>query len=167
MPELDNLREYYRRMSEQLTRALVFLVALNVLLVVGVAVHAIWGNPFANWQWRRPAASTQFANPERSTDRVENGIHLATGLKVAPGFDLVRVNCTACHSAELVIQNRATREGWKEVIRWMQRTQGLWDLGEKEKLILDYLAAHYAPETSGRRPPLDQQAIEWYPLEEE
>jgi hypothetical protein len=47
----------------------------------------------------------------------------------------------------------------------MQETQGLWDLGDQEKTILDYLAANYAPEESSRRANLDMDAIEWYILE--
>lgn len=45
----------------------------------------------------------------------------------------------------------------------MQQTQGLWDLGEAEPIILDYLAKHYAPEArASRRQPLTD--IEWYSL---
>ena len=76
---------------------------------------------------------------------------------------LVITHCTPCHSAELVTQNRMTREGWESTIRWMQETQNLWDLGENEAAILDYLATYYAPEEQGRRPNLED--IEWYELE--
>jgi hypothetical protein len=48
----------------------------------------------------------------------------------------------------------------------MQRTQGLWDLGDDESIVLDYLATHYAPEERGRRANLEISAIEWYELEE-
>lgn len=98
-------------------------------------------------------------------DRVVNGIHLQTGLVYAKGFDLVRGTCTACHSAKLVTQNRATRDGWKQMIRWMQATQGLWELGKNEPIILDYLAKHYAPEETGRRANLDLAEVEWYILD--
>jgi len=98
-------------------------------------------------------------------DRVENGIHVETGLIFSEGFNQVRATCTACHSAKLVTQNRATRQGWEDMIRWMQETQGLWDLGGDEDAILDYLAANYAPKETGRRPGLDVATIEWYELE--
>ncbi len=100
-------------------------------------------------------------------DKIENGIHVMTGLKVAEGWEVVRGVCTACHSAKMVTQTKATREGWEQMIRWMQETQGLWDLGDQEKIILDYLAANYAPEEAGRRPNLDVEAIEWYVLDME
>jgi len=118
--------------------------------------------------WRKPiitaVPNTTFASTIDDDDRVENGIHLATGLKYDKNFDLVRVNCAACHSGKLVAQNRATREGWQQMIRWMQETQGLWELGDKESKILDYLEKHYAPQEVGRRANLNTEDIEWYIL---
>jgi hypothetical protein len=64
-----------------------------------------------------------------------------------------------------VTQNRATRDGWLEMIRWMQETQKLWDLGPNEDKILDYLATYYAPEAKGRRAPVKVE--EWYDLSDE
>ena len=98
-------------------------------------------------------------------DKVENGVHLQTGLIYDANFDIVRANCTACHSGKLVAQNRATREGWLQMIRWMQKTQGLWDLGVNEPKILDYLAKNYAPEEVGRRTNIDIASVEWYILD--
>ena len=101
-------------------------------------------------------------------NRIENGIHVQTGLLDGEGLNLVIAHCTACHSAQLVTQNRADREGWKKMIFWMQETQNLWDLGTQEEAILDYLAKNYAPEAveSGnfRRAPLKD--IEWYELKD-
>ncbi|MFK8161671.1 MAG: hypothetical protein AB8H12_04335 [Lewinella sp.] len=102
---------------------------------------------------------------EVDEDQIKNGIHVATGLIYAEGFEIVRGTCTACHSAKLVTQNRATEEGWTEMIRWMQAKQGLWDLGANEPIILNYLATNYAPEDIGRRAGLDVEAIEWYVLD--
>ena len=96
-------------------------------------------------------------------DKIENGIHLATGLKEGEGLQAVIVSCTPCHSAKLVTQNRANKEGWVSIIRWMQETQNLWDLGVKETIIVDYLAKNYAPDEKGRRDNLEN--IEWYDLE--
>ena len=80
----------------------------------------------------------------------------ASGLILDEGFEQVRAQCAACHSLKLVLQNRADRDGWLQMIRWMQDTQGLWPLGTSEPLILDYLAKHYGPTRSGRRKPLPQ-----------
>ncbi|MGV3559098.1 hypothetical protein [Larkinella arboricola] len=88
-----------------------------------------------------------------------------TGLVVDERLTLVTAQCTACHSSKLILQNRFTRDGWKEKIRWMQRTQKLWDLGESEPVILDYLVKYYGPEQKafdGRRKPLP--TVQWYKL---
>ncbi len=77
--------------------------------------------------------------------------------------DLVIVNCTGCHSSKLVTQNRATKEGWRSMIEWMQRTQNLKDLGIDEEKILEYLAKNYAPTDQSRRANLKD--IEWYKLD--
>lgn len=107
-----------------------------------------------------PKASS---TPGPGTGAVRDGIHVETGLVYDDNFMLVRTICTSCHSAKLVTQNRATRDGWEAMIRWMQETQGLGQLGENEDAILDYLAEHYAPVATGRRAPLEE--IEWYLLE--
>ena len=98
-------------------------------------------------------------------DLIENGIHVATGMKYDDNFQYIRSSCLSCHSPKLITQNRATRDGWKQMIQWMQATQGLQDLGDKEKYILDYLAKNYAPEETGRRANLDIESIDWYVLE--
>jgi len=95
-------------------------------------------------------------------DLIENGIHVKTGLKDDENLKLVIGACTSCHSSKLIIQNRANRQGWKNMIVWMQETQGLHDLGINESKILDYLAKHYAPQEIGRRKNLDYEELEWY-----
>ncbi|MEM9647190.1 MAG: monoheme cytochrome C [Bacteroidota bacterium] len=96
-------------------------------------------------------------------DFIENGIHVATGFVEDEGMKVTIQNCTNCHSAKLVTQNRMNREGWEATIRWMQETQNLWDLGNNEELILAYLAKNYAPISKGRRQNLKD--VEWYPLQ--
>ncbi len=96
-------------------------------------------------------------------NKIENGIHVRTGFVEGDGLMLVVNNCTNCHSAKLVTQNRMSKERWTSTIRWMQETQNLWDLGKNEEPILNYLATHYAPTQKGRRQNLDN--IEWYELD--
>jgi hypothetical protein len=91
-----------------------------------------------------------------------NGVELESGLIAQGDFMLVKKNCTACHSGKLITQNRASREGWKSMIVWMQNTQGLWNLGKNEEAILDYLETFYRPEFISRRKNLEN--IEWYEL---
>ena len=80
-----------------------------------------------------------------------------SGLAMDKSLTLVKGNCLACHSGKLIQQSHFDREKWVERIRWMQRTQKLWDLGESEPAIVTYLTTYYGPlKTSfdGRRLPL-------------
>lgn len=87
-----------------------------------------------------------------------------SGLVIDENLMLVKSLCTACHSAKLITMNRFTRSGWKDKIVWMQKTQNLWDLGESESAVLDYLEKYYAPEPqTSRRQNLEN--VEWYRLE--
>ncbi|MGB7395186.1 MAG: monoheme cytochrome C [Pricia sp.] len=97
-------------------------------------------------------------------DRIENGIHVRTGFVDAPGLQETVNNCTNCHSAKLVIQNRMNAERWHATIRWMQETQNLWPLGENEDIIVNYLVTNYPPQKKGRRETLTE--VQWYELKE-
>ena len=78
----------------------------------------------------------------------------ATGLIKNPGWELVRIHCGGCHSHKLVTGQRADRQTWLDIIRWMQATQNLWQFNEEtEAGILDYLAASYPPQANRRRAP--------------
>ena len=78
-----------------------------------------------------------------------------TGLKIAPGWELVRNNCITCHSAKQFLQQRGTRVTWDHVITWMQQRGGLWPLDtDTRATILDYLEANHGPGDSFRRPPI-------------
>ncbi len=86
-----------------------------------------------------------------------------TGLVISEHLNLVIANCTACHSSKLITQFHTDRQGWLEKIRWMQQKQKLWDLGEAEPKILDYLSKNYPPvEKVNRRANLKK--IDWYKL---
>jgi hypothetical protein len=106
--------------------------------------------------------STQLTEVDSQVESIQTDS--ISGLMVDENFELVRAQCTACHSAKLITQNSASRVGWEQMIRWMQKDQGLWDLGENEPLILDYLSKHYGLQQKGRRAPLTE--IEWYILED-
>jgi len=96
-----------------------------------------------------------FAAAQAGAD--ERTLDPETRLVIDEHWEIVKVNCTPCHSAKLVVQTRADRKTWLEMIHWMQRTQNLWTFPTKtEAQILDYLAAHYAPTRSrSRRAPLN------------
>ena len=79
----------------------------------------------------------------------------ATGLVIDDGWQLVRIHCGGCHSHALVTGQRADRQTWLDIIRWMQATQNLWQFApETEAGILDYLSANYPPQPNRRRAPI-------------
>ena len=159
-PKSENVTELFLRS----------LLSLSYLLLVFAfigLIYGLFGDPIAGWFRESPPPplnQSRLVAEREDWDKVENGIHVQTGLVYGDGFEIVRGTCTACHSAKLVTQNRATRQGWKDMIVWMQETQGLWDLGANEPVILDYLARHYAPEEIGRRKGFVAEEIEWYIL---
>lgn len=86
---------------------------------------------------------------------VSADIDTATGLVKNSGWELVRAHCGSCHSHALVTGQRADRQTWLDIIRWMQATQNLWQFTpETETQILDYLAQSYPPQPSRRRAPI-------------
>ncbi len=79
----------------------------------------------------------------------------ATGLIKNPGWQQVRAHCGGCHSHALVTSQRADRQTWLDIIRWMQETQNLWQFEPgTEAQIIDYLAANYPPRSNRRRAPI-------------
>ena len=66
-----------------------------------------------------------------------------TGLVMAQGWQLVRAHCFACHSMKTITQSGKDRSNWAKTIQTMQRTEGLYPLGEMEADILDYLEKNY------------------------
>lgn len=160
------LQSNWCKMKKQSSRKILFalagLAALLVLLVITAiaAVFLLYTQP--KWLTFSEKQEMPTGLPLSLDEEIREGIHVATGFRVGEGLELVIGNCTNCHSAKLVTQNRFTKEGWTNVIRWMQETQGLWDLGANEEVIVAYLSTHYAPEARGRRKSLE---VEWYDLE--
>lgn len=149
-------------------RSIIIVFTITIFLLLGLAAVVLMNPDLIS---SRPS-ETEMAGPaidgdtdgEDDWNKIENGIHVRTGLKDAEGLMAVVNNCTNCHSAELVMQNRMNRERWIETIRWMQETQNLWNLGDNEAIILDYLVTNYPIINTGRRAPLTD--IEWYSLNE-
>lgn len=152
------------------------LITRIALLTIGAALLGLIYNSFKgsiDQMWHpapdlvtQPIAIGTASDYESADpDRVVDGIHVASGMIYDENFKLVQRTCTTCHSSKLITQNRATRDGWSQMIDWMQATQGLQDLGKYEVKVLDYLAKNYAPIESGRRPNLDMADIEWYDLD--
>lgn len=87
-------------------------------------------------------------------------IDKTSGLIKNTGWEQVRAHCGGCHSHALVTSQRADRNTWLDIIRWMQATQNLWQFQpEVESQILDYLAANYPPRPNRRRAPIPQSLM--------
>jgi len=63
------------------------------------------------------------------------------GLPTGEGIMLVLESCTACHSADIILQNHMSREAWEVTIALMQKERGMGKLNKRDKkIILDYLS---------------------------
>jgi hypothetical protein len=111
----------------------------------------------------RPRADGNADTSSAPVIEIVDGKDAETGLIAADGYITVKQNCTSCHSAKLITQNHLSRDRWEKTIRWMQKNQNLSDLGTNEPIILDYLAANYGPQNTGRRKALEQPT--WYKLD--
>ena len=90
------------------------------------------------------------AAPLVAADEIE--LDAFSGLKKTGDWELVRNNCVACHSTRLVTQQRGTKEQWLAMIRWMQKSQNLWQFPpDVEDRIITYLAENYPPSADRRR----------------
>ena len=154
--------EDFKALLKHTYRVLNLNYALILITVIGAVYYLI--NPgFFDLSMQPEVVDIE--TPVEDRDRIENGIHLRTGLIDAEGLFIVVNNCTNCHSAKLVTQNRMTAERWDATIKWMQETQNLWDLGENQEVIVNYLVTNYPPKkSSGRRAALTE--IDWYELED-
>lgn len=141
-------------------------VTLLFVTVVAMVVAVTSTNHELKYRELSGKMGSPTAKKSSAYDEVRDGIHLPTGLIADTDFELVVANCTACHAAEVLTQNRLTGEGWTSAIRWMQESQGLWDLGKNEEKIVAYLARNYSPQEHGRRKQLKLNPGDWYVLTE-
>ncbi len=109
---------------------------LLVRLVGAVLVFAAWGSVSRAQEFQPVKAAPQLSASE-----------------LAAAEPLVVGHCSACHSLELVTAQRGDAKFWLNTIRWMQRTQKLWEIpADQERKVIAYLSQVYAEEDAGRRP---------------
>lgn len=155
---MSKQEEFYNRIKN-IYHFLVLLFCLLGIVIFGLIYYMI-DPDLSAFQDK----TEKYVNTQMEEDRIENGIHVRTGLIEAEGLMTVVNNCTNCHSALLVIQNRMNAERWIATIKWMQETQNLWDLGGNQEIIVNYLVTNYPPKEKGRREILTN--IDWYELED-
>ena len=144
----------------------ILIIVSAVFLIIGViGIYFMVDPTLSFFNSEKPDTEiVDVPKEEDDFDKIENGIHVRTGFVEAEGLMTVVNNCTNCHSAKLVIQNRMNKERWLATIRWMQETQNLWDLGPNEDIIVNYLVTNYPPSKKGRRETLAN--VEWYELKD-
>lgn len=153
--------EVFRKQVKKVYRLLVLLFSLFVI-TGGLLVYYTVNPDF--FSFKKESNTIASVPIEVDEDRIENGIHVRTGLIDAEGLMTVVNNCTNCHSSKLVTQNRMTAERWNATIKWMQETQNLWDLGKNQEVIVNYLVANYPVIDVGRRATLTN--VDWYELKD-
>lgn len=160
MDNQDKLNESVKKIRKMVTSIVIIFTAISLILIC-ILIDPTFSNFTSNTPIEDYVIVTEIN--EEDYDKIENGVHVRTGFVDADGLMLVVNNCTNCHSAKLVTQNRMSKERWVATIRWMQETQNLWNLGDNEEVIVNYLATNYAPTKKGRRQNLTD--IDWYELE--
>lgn len=148
----NKIRKYVVALRVLLFLILVLLLVLLVNIDLPISDNA-----------RYTTRSFNFPVDPTAGFSIIDGLESTTGLIAQGDWLLVKQNCTPCHSAKLVTQNHADKAGWMATIDWMQETQGLWDLGDNEFRIVNYLTNFYGYEKVGRRKPLEIE--EWYDIE--
>jgi hypothetical protein len=138
------------------------LLAFSLVIITGgLLVYYTIDPNFSTFKSEPKTIATLPAKEDEN--RIENGIHVRTGFIEAEGLMTVVNNCTNCHSSKIILQNRMNTERWNSTIKWMQETQNLWDLGNNQEVIVNYLVTNYPPQAKGRRENLSN--IDWYELE--
>jgi hypothetical protein len=68
------------------------------------------------------------------------------GLPRIGAFEDVEAYCTACHSLQIVMQQRASKARWDYMLTWMSEKQGMAKMPEDDRQrILDYLSSNFGP----------------------
>lgn len=150
--------------NKQVRRIYNLLMVLFALFVVTGGGLIYYANHPQTFDFNSKPEVANITPLEEDEDKIVDGIHQRTGLIAAEGLMTVVNNCTNCHSAKLVTQNRMTKDSWNATIKWMQETQNLWDLGDNQEVIVNYLVKNYPPKAKGRRMILTD--IEWYELKD-
>lgn len=67
------------------------------------------------------------------------------GLPRSAGVESVATWCSACHTLQIVMQQRQSRDGWDYLLHWMVDKQGMAEPpAETRAEILDYLSREFS-----------------------
>lgn len=75
------------------------------------------------------------------------GIPELDNLPDSPGAEETYYQCVACHSTEIIKQQRITDARWDDLWDWMVETQGMFEPDEETKqIIMSYLKENFSSE---------------------
>ena len=132
----------------------------SVFKTLSVIAIPLWFAPGILVAEEYPSVSSETSAKQAETRITPPAIDPESGLKIAPGWNVVKTQCTVCHSAQLIVSQQGDRDAWLSIIRWMQATQGLKGfVASTENTILRYLVANYPPGKTGRRANLPVNAL--------
>jgi cytochrome c5 len=84
----------------------------------------------------------------------QRGAAPGANLPAGPGREMLTTACTTCHNLNTVVNYRAGKAGWQEVVDNMV-LQGAQVLPEEGPTLIDYLATHLGPNS----PPLTSNRV--------
>lgn len=129
--------EEHDKFKSQIKSIYRLLVTLMLLFgITALAIVYLISDPTLSF-FKEPAAVEEYVvvPSEDDFDKIENGIHVRTGFKDAEGLMTVVNNCTNCHSAQLVIQNRMNENDGKLPFFGCRKHRTFGTLG-KMKILL-------------------------------
>ena len=117
----EKQKQEYDTVWRNTLRTLINTIKFLLLIVIGVMVYLPLQSDIKRWLKPKSIEAINSGSlPQLEADEdpnlVVDGIHVATGLAFAPGFEEVRANCTVCHNAALVTQNKATNLRWDNLV---------------------------------------------------
>lgn len=106
------------------------------------AAATVHGTPSAD----DPMAALQGTNADAGEEGVTANEELG-GLPDGPGAEDTYYQCVACHSTEIIKQQRLTDARWDDLWQWMVEEQGMIEPEPETKaVIMEYLKTHFSSE---------------------
>lgn len=120
-------------------------------LCTGMAVAEVQLDPMAPLMGRPAGSNTldpmSAIRAKADAGEQQEGNAEFGGLPDGEGAEDTFYQCTACHSTEIIKQQRVTDARWDEMWTWMVETQGMYEPDEDtKKLILTYLKQNFSSE---------------------
>ncbi len=126
-----------RRLEEEQREAALAAQRQAVAAYDPMATQAGVVNPMAGLQSQAPVAS----QPTLTASSEDYG-----GLPIDDGVEITFYLCGACHSLQLVTQQRLTPQRWDHLMDWMVAEQGMPEQTPEDRAaILGYLVRNFAP----------------------